>query len=912
MSGIWLDFHVFWATGALRVEPFVGKLIDYIRGGIFILLLNLPQSEMTANNLPWATVRILYYAYQPLKQGNKPEDKIKAMEMGVKASIWVAIVIALFRKGSPLASSELDATIEYISSRFPWAFWTYLAVVALWCMWPPFQWFLLRRWTFLCRIDHFLSPFKNGMIDLWASEGLYLLRKYRGHLLRIVVKCLEQLVKMALVTYSCAWLWKRCYGPLDDYWKHIIPLEGSWRDLIPLYRFVTFWMLIQLGLFYPRRTLRRWQIVDIIRNYEPEYEYEKLRAPRNIRLLLLHRRNPVDAINCTLFEVDSEAPPSYEAISYTWGDQLETDEIRVNGFRLRVPKSAYTALENRSSIWKPRLLWIDSICINQNDKKEKTSQIQLMKSIYSKAFFVSVCLQPPPIAGNDVAGSLQTSQFLEFMGISENGKNEVAKLSEPDLAADMIQELLWAFTKSSATELSMWLKYAGRNRQPKWLAFENLLRNDWFNRIWVVQEVALASSIRVFYSKTEIPWQHLIDVMGHCSNHPSLASLIGTTRNVAVRKLSPTGIANAQIMAHFRRKIMESESRSIPFSEILYNCDHFKATDPKDIIFGIQGLCKVESQQLLSQNYDKSEAKVYIDAAVYLLRQETPLRLLSYAGLGKFPQPSKIKNLPSWCPDWSRIPRFAQLSYGNSKVDYRAWEDDTIEAPSVGNEPSPSLILQGRVIDTIISVGSIFSLPMADAADNWSVGGFTILYQTTLSSYQLLSQTTPWQNQPYPYISPPQPLEEVFWRSLIGDRTEKSRPAPASCADGHKRWLNVQAEFNSDDWMRRTLTPEMQNMVGPEPEFAPLVPRCAIGRRICVTEMGYIGFVPAGAGEGDEVCLIRGAQVPFVVRSRAGEAASIGTKACILVGEAYLHGVMDGVISGRDERELVTQSFQIF
>jgi hypothetical protein len=66
-----------------------------------------------------------------------------------------------------------------------------------------------------------------------------------------------------------------------------------------------------------------------------------------------------------------------------------------------------------------------------------------MKSIYSKAFFVAVCLQPPPIAGNEVAGSVQAYQFLDLLGISEEGKNEAAQLSEPDMAADMIEELPW-------------------------------------------------------------------------------------------------------------------------------------------------------------------------------------------------------------------------------------------------------------------------------------------------------------------------------------------------------------------------------------------------------------------------------------------------------------------------------------
>jgi Heterokaryon incompatibility protein (HET) len=356
-----------------------------------------------------------------------------------------------------------------------------------------------------------------------------------------------------------------------------------------------------------------------------------------------------------------------------WSDTPETGDIRVNGFRFRAPKSAYIVLEDQGSMWTPRLLWIDSICINQKDKEEKVSQIQLMKNIYSNAFFVSVCLQPSPIASNEAADYIKAYQFPGFLGLSENDKKEVVKLSEPGMAADMIQELHWAFTKSSATELSMWIKYAGCSGQPRWLAFENLLRNNWFNRIWVVQEVALASSVHVFYSKTEIPWPHLINVMSMCSSHQSLICLIGATRNVGVRKLPPTGIFNAQIMADFRRKATESESRSTTFSNVLYNCDLFQATNARDTIFGTHGLCNVENGSLITLDYDKkSEVRVYIDAAVYLLSQETPLRLLSYVGIGNYLEPRKIADLPSWCPHWSRRPLFARLSYDNRKPDYQA------------------------------------------------------------------------------------------------------------------------------------------------------------------------------------------------------------------------------------------------
>jgi hypothetical protein len=917
MSGIWLDFHVFWATVVLRVEPFVGKCMDCIRGGVFMLLLNLPQSVMTANNTTWAIMRIVYYAYQPLKQGDTPEDRAKAVDMAVKASIWVAVVMALFREGSPLVSPDLNATVAYISSRFPWAYWAYWAMVALWCASSAFQWFCLRWWTTFRTIDRYLSPFKSGMMDLYISEGLYFVRKYRGHIMRIVIRCFESLVEMAVVTYSCAWCWKWLFGPLDDTWKYLIPLEGSWRDLIPLYRFVTIWILIQLGITTPRPTLRRWQIVDTIRGTEPQYEYTKLSAPGNIRLLLLHRRNPIDAINCTLFEVNSKAAPSYEAISYTWGNPLETDHLWVNGFRLRIPKSAYTVLDNRSSLWTPRLLWIDSICVNQDDEEEKVSQIQLMKNIYSNALFVSVCLQPPSITGNDVAETLQNNQFLEFLGISHDGRNVVAALSEPGMAADLIEELLWVFMKSSATELSVWLKYAGQNRQPRWLAFVNLLRNDWFNRIWVVQEVALASSVRVFYSKTEIPWQHLVDVMGSCSSHQSLASLTETTLNVAVRKLPPPGIINAQIMAEFRRKIMESKTRSMNFSDVLYDCDLFKATNPRDIIFGIQGLCNVENERQLTPDYNKkSEARVYVDAAVYLFTQETPLRLLSYAGIGNYPEPSRIGSLPSWAPDWSRRPQFARLGHRNPKVDYEAWKDDNTAPTFLDDRVSPCIMLQGRAIDAITSLGPIFFQLDPDATGSYHVEQLPNLYHSTLSSYQFLLDTTSWQSRQlnaYPYTSPPQPLREVFWRSLIGDRTATTRPAPASCADSFEHWLNGQAEiFAVDTWIQQTLTPELRDRFGNDPEFSHLVPGCAVGRRIFVTRLGYVGFVPVSARKGDEVCLLRGAQVPFVLRKWDGDGTRTGSRACVLVGEAYLHGIMDGVLFGRDEREVRIENFHVF
>ena len=67
--------------------------------------------------------------------------------------------------------------------------------------------------------------------------------------------------------------------------------------------------------------------------------------------------------------------------------------------------------------------------------------------------------------------------------------------------------------------------------------------------------------------------------------------------------------------------------------------------------------------------------------------------------------------------------------------------------------------------------------------------------------------------------------------------------------------------------------------------YAALV-SAAAGRRFCVTACGSIGLVPEETALGDVVCLLLGGAMPFIMRW-TGECWA-------LVGEAYIHGIMDG------------------
>ncbi|KAJ5056212.1 hypothetical protein J3E74DRAFT_294561 [Bipolaris maydis] len=61
-------------------------------------------------------------------------------------------------------------------------------------------------------------------------------------------------------------------------------------------------------------------------------------------------------------------------------------------------------------------------------------------------------------------------------------------------------------------------------------------------------------------------------------------------------------------------------------------------------------------------------------------------------------------------------------------------------------------------------------------------------------------------------------------------------------------------------------------------------------RRIAVTEQGYLGLVPACSQIGDELYLLGGATVPFVLRQK-------NTRKFLLVGDSYIDGVMEGEVA---------------
>jgi len=116
-----------------------------------------------------------------------------------------------------------------------------------------------------------------------------------------------------------------------------------------------------------------------------EFVYDILN-PGEIRILELYRE--VDSgptlsgtLRLQALRRDS-TQQDYETLSYTWGSPKRTDSIVCNGKSLGITRNLAVGLPYLRYGSRPRRLWIDAICIDQSNVRERTKQVQLMRDIF--------------------------------------------------------------------------------------------------------------------------------------------------------------------------------------------------------------------------------------------------------------------------------------------------------------------------------------------------------------------------------------------------------------------------------------------------------------------------------------------------------------------------------------------------
>lgn len=211
----------------------------------------------------------------------------------------------------------------------------------------------------------------------------------------------------------------------------------------------------------------------------PLYKHKELRDDRSLRLLKLkHADNPSSGIICELFEVppDQKRTHKYEALSWTWPAEDSTHIISIDqndkAYDFAISDNLFRALKVLRRKDESRTLWVDAICINQEDNHEKNHQIPMMPTVYGEAEQVCVWLGD---------ASDESDMAIEFM---------------KDIMKD-----LWKFDDLCKPRFT-----DGRETGPYWKALFSLIMRPWFSRRWIVQEIALAKDGLIYCGIKTISW----------------------------------------------------------------------------------------------------------------------------------------------------------------------------------------------------------------------------------------------------------------------------------------------------------------------------------------------------------------------------------------------------------------------
>ncbi|KAH7076051.1 heterokaryon incompatibility protein-domain-containing protein [Paraphoma chrysanthemicola] len=156
------------------------------------------------------------------------------------------------------------------------------------------------------------------------------------------------------------------------------------------------------------------------KNSELTYVHEELSlgSVQQIRLLKLLPGSYVHPLRCTLTIANLDDHPEYEAISYTWatenGDDQKSRHMYCDTGVIPITVNCHAALRRLRRVFTPRLLWVDSICINQSNIGERNHQVGLMDRIYRLASLVHICIY-------DVVG--EYSEFLAWLQSEKGNKS---------------------------------------------------------------------------------------------------------------------------------------------------------------------------------------------------------------------------------------------------------------------------------------------------------------------------------------------------------------------------------------------------------------------------------------------------------------------------------------------------------
>jgi hypothetical protein len=436
-------------------------------------------------------------------------------------------------------------------------------------------------------------------------------------------------------------------------------------------------------------------------------------ADGHIRLLELNLEHEHD-IAGQLRPIELTSAPSYYALSYVCGNEPYEHGLTINNTLFKVKPNLYAALRRLQSYFRSArtlrvLIWIDAICINQDNADEKAKQIQGMHEIFSKAENVLILLGSVPQKVHMVLSifswiqlctgldPLIRSKFLERLEqIQEHDHREDwVGHSELQLAGDIerleyvtqqlktrhkvdAQSLLAIKTLLERLEqFGLWVRPDGKVRKPAqakeklelaidfpglggqlfhpdhpfWAGVYELSEIEWNQRVWTYQEVVLARNAQVFAESLSVDWSYVVV--------PTIGLLWAMEHDTFFGKIDEkahiVGLPTIYDRVMWFLKWQQAggsggDMETTNLFSALIATRNRKSALAKDKVYGLLAVIRSSSRALVPIEYTATDGKVFASAVKADLKYANPERIIS---VWEFfdEDVSAMEDLPSWCPN---------------------------------------------------------------------------------------------------------------------------------------------------------------------------------------------------------------------------------------------------------------------
>ncbi|KAJ8112209.1 hypothetical protein OPT61_g5367 [Boeremia exigua] len=421
------------------------------------------------------------------------------------------------------------------------------------------------------------------------------------------------------------------------------------------------------------------------------------------RVLEICRAEPNEPVECKLHTVSLNNDFDFVALSYLWGDPSDTTDILLNGHVFPITRNLESALRHIPKLdfgFGPvRWLWADAICINQQDLLERGSQVRfLMSAVYGRATYVIAWLGP---LDETIARGLRILQ--EIGQFEEESKFKVQASASILQVYNRIRNKV-GLSLGTHYPLHSWTKHCQEllEDHTTFAILGNFFQLPYWRRVWVFQELVLPKNVFVacglkFTSLHTIGlaiYTLLLTEVGTKLVQPPYIS--EESWSLTTDSLLPPDSTLLQI-CHFQRFRMQRPEKPTAWTAQL-NAAVFDASDPRDLVYGLQGLGKSN----IDVDYSLPILTVYRNMIRTFL-EEYPGNLAFLHGAG-----SGYGDLPCGWPSW--IPSFRSRPSSLDRIRDLYFFGGSFGEPVTFLEDSSVLNVYGYVATAISIVHPVFTL----------------------------------------------------------------------------------------------------------------------------------------------------------------------------------------------------------